>query len=105
MIAPRPSTLRSGGKHVDGAVLSGTLAPDFSGTRIPYYRERGRLAGIGFNNRNLPPLTFLTEESLGFLLTRSAETPDCGRAAAAAVRGARNRCRLPVLPFTEGARP
>lgn len=62
-----------GGKHVDGAVLSGTPNPDFSGTRIPYHQERGRHVTLSSFWQNRPLLTFLTEESFGFLLTRPSK--------------------------------
>lgn len=69
MIAVKHPPCGGGGEPVDGAVLSGTLTPGFSGTRIPYYPERKCHVTFGYTKRNPPLLTLLTEESFGFLLT------------------------------------
>ena len=79
MTAPRALHHGGRGNHVDGAVLSGTPIPVFSGTRIPYHQERDRPASIGFDRRNPAPLTSLTKESFGFLLTRSAVSRNRGQ--------------------------
>lgn len=69
-----------GGKAVDGAVLSGTCAPELSGTRFPYYPERYPLVTIGFYERNSAPSNFTNIESFGFSLTYPPEIRLCGRA-------------------------
>lgn len=66
-----------GGKPVDGPVLSGTLQPVLSGTRFPYYRERDRLASLGFQRRIPVPSNLPNRESLGFFLTYPLEACLC----------------------------
>jgi hypothetical protein len=75
-----------GAKGVDGPVLLGTPTPVLFGTRLPYYWERAQPVTIWRDKADSAPSNFPNSESFGLLLTRPAESRNCGRAAHVANR-------------------
>lgn len=73
------SMSRFDARSVDGPVLSGTPSPVRSGTRVPYYRERGHAITSWRDKAESALSNFPNSESFGLLLTRLATSRNCGR--------------------------